>query len=118
MGTSRTWASTLVLTHVFISLFLTPHRCTGHKRAPVLTRVLCVLTLLSLDTQSTGKHISACPCPYFSLFDLGERLMLCMAETIPYFVFVCFIAVVIATVRYISSMQLCILWKLTHEFTL
>ena len=36
--------------------------------------------------------------------DLGERPMLCTAEMIPDFVFVCFIAVVIVTVRYISSM--------------
>jgi len=42
--------------------------------------------------------------PGHMFFYLGERPMLCMAETIPYFVFVYFIAVVIATVRYISSM--------------
>src|SRR5882762_3070380 len=91
----RARASTLVLARVLISLFSTPCRCTVHERAPVLARVLCVLTLLSLDSQSTDEHIGAHLCPYFSLFNTMQ-MHSTQAST---FVLACVLSVSLAPCR-------------------
>ena len=76
MRIHRTRASTFVLARVLISLSSTPRGCPGHERAQMCSPVPCVPLFLSLrlggDTQDTSKHISACPCPYFCLFDTAR----------------------------------------------
>src|SRR5882762_11176797 len=55
-----------------MSLFLSFRPCWDTQdtsKHTVLTCVLCVLISASLDAQNTGEHISARPCPCFSLFD-------------------------------------------------
>jgi len=74
MWMHRTRASTpcsLMSCVSFTSLTLSLHRwdTQGTSEHTVLTCVLCVLISASLDAQNTGEHISARPCPCFSLFD-------------------------------------------------
>src|SRR5882724_9465626 len=71
--TYKTRASTLVLAHVlyvFIHVLSTPRGHPGHERAHMCTLVSLSHSLRHrTDAQDTSEHISACPCPYLSLFD-------------------------------------------------
>jgi len=92
-----------------LKYFPHPHKPSGGYLSKLSTADTCHVQQLTSSWKAVNAARKAKALVFdknkpLTSYNLGERLMLCMAETIPHFVFVYFIAVVIATVRYISSM--------------